>query len=75
MGIALDTIIGQFADQCSMPGRIESSRYVDGDGSDLMSGIKDLHTLFGKEKQHVQARVTWSESKLMIEKQAVGEEE
>ena len=55
--------------------RIESSRYVEGDGSDLMSGIEYLHPLFGKQKQHVHGRVTWSKSKLMIENQGTGEEE
>ena len=40
-----------------------------------MFGNEDLHSLLGKQKQHVQGRVTWSESKLMIGNQAVGEEE
>ena len=40
-----------------------------------MSGIEDLHPFLGKQKQHVQGRVTWSESKLMIGNQAIGEEE
>ena len=39
-----------------------------------MSGIEDLHPLLGEQKQHVQDRVTWSESKLMIGNQAIGEE-
>ena len=42
---------------------------------DLMFGIEDLHPLLGKQKQHIQCRVTWSESKLMIGNQAIGEEE
>ena len=32
-----------------------------------MSGIEDLHPLLGEQKQHVQGRVTWSETKLMME--------
>ena len=46
-----------------------------GDGSDLIFGIEDLHPLLGKQEQQVQGRVTWSESKLMIGNQAIGEEE
>ena len=72
--IALDTIRREFGDQCGMPDCIENLRYVSGDGSVLMSGIKDLHPLLGKHKRHVQGRVTWSESKLMIGNQAIGEE-
>ena len=56
--IALDTIGGEFSEQGSMPDRIESSRYVERDGSDLMSDIEDLHLLLGKQKQQVQGRVT-----------------
>ena len=44
-------------------------------GSDFMSGIEDLHPLLGEQKQHIQGRVTWTESKLMIGNQAIGEEE
>ena len=40
-----------------------------------MSCIEDLHALLGEQKQHIQGRVTWSETKLMIENQAIGEEE
>ena len=40
-----------------------------------MSGIVDLHPLLGEQKQHIQGRVTWSESKLMIGNQAIREEE
>ena len=40
-----------------------------------MSGIEDLHPWLGKQKQQVQGRVTWSESKLMIGNEAIGEEE
>jgi len=40
-----------------------------------MSGIEGLHPFLGKQKQQVQGRVTWSEFKLMIGNQAIGEEE
>ena len=40
----------------------------------ISSGIEDLHQLLGEQKQHIQGRVTWSESKLMIGNQAIGEE-
>ena len=41
----------------------------------FMSGIEDLHPVLGEQKQHIQGRVTCSESKLMIKNQAIGEEE
>ena len=50
-------------------------QYAIGVGSDLMSGIEDLHPLLGKQKQYVQGRMTWSESKLMVGNQVIGEEE
>ena len=75
MEIALDTIKRQFGEQCGMPDRIESTRYVWGYGSDFMSGIEDLHPLLGEQKPHIQGRVTWSKSKLMVGNQAIGEEE
>ena len=40
-----------------------------------MSSIEDLHPLLGEQKQYIQGRVTWSESKLIIGNQAIGEEE
>ena len=58
-----------------MSDHVKSTRYALGDGSDFMSGIEDLHPLLGEKKQHIQGRVTWSESKLMIGNQAIGEEE
>ena len=58
-----------------MPDRIESTRYIEGECSDFMSGIEDLHPLLEEQKQHIQGRVTWSETKLMIGNQAIGEEE
>ena len=74
MEIVLDTIGREFGQWCRMPDRIESL-YVSGYGSDFMSGIEDLHPLLGKQKQHVQGGVTWSESKLIIGNQAIGENE
>ena len=53
----------------------KGTRYVEGYGSDLMSGIEALHPLLGEQKQHIQGRVTWSGTKLMIRNQAIGEEE
>ena len=44
-------------------------------GSDFMPSIEDLHPLLGEQKQHIQGRVTWSLTKLMIGNQAIGEEE
>ena len=69
--MALDTIGKEFSEQSSVPDCVKSMRY----GSDFMSGIEDLHLLLGEQKQHIQGRVTWSESKLMIGNQAIGEEE
>ena len=37
--------------------------------------LEDLHPLLGEQKQHIQGRVTWSESKLMIGNKTIGEEE
>ena len=71
----MDTIGREFGVQGRVPDRIEGTRYVSGDGSDLKSGIDDLHPLLGEQKQLIQGRVTWSESKLMIANQAIGEEE
>ena len=45
------------------------------DMSDFMSAIEYLHPLLGEQKQHIQGRVTWSVTKLMIGNQAIGEEE
>ena len=46
--MALDTIGREFGEHGRVPDRIESSRYVEGDGSDLTSDIEDLHPLLGK---------------------------
>ena len=73
--MSLDTRGREFGEQGGVPYQIESTQYVLADGSDLMSGIEDLHPLLGKLEQQVQDRVTWSESKLMIGNQAIGEEE
>ena len=73
--MALDTIGREFGEQGRVPGRVKSTRYVWGYGYDSMSGIEYLHPLLGEQKQHIQGRVTWSETKLMIGNQAIGEEE
>ena len=65
--MTLDTTGRVFGEQGRMPDRIKSMRYVSGDGSDLMSGIEDLHPLLGEQKQHIQGGVTWSEFKLAID--------
>ena len=66
----------EFVEQCEVPDHIKSSLYVQGDGFDLMPDIEHLHPLLGEQKQqHIQGRVTWSETKLMIGNQAIGEEE
>ena len=36
------------------------------DGPDLMSDIEGLHPLLEEQKQHVQGRMSWSESELMV---------
>ena len=56
-------MIIEFGEQGRVPDYIESSRYVSEDGSDLMSGNEYLHPLLGEQKQHIQGRVTWSETK------------
>ena len=73
--MALDTIGREFGEQDRVPDRVKSMLYVEGCGTDFMSGIEDLHLLLGEQKQHIQGRVTWSETKLMIGNQANGEEE
>ena len=72
--MALDTIGREFGEQGRVPDDVESMRYVEGYGSDFISGNEDLHPLLGEQKQHVQGSLTWSESKLMIGNQAIGEE-
>ena len=37
--------------------------WQEGYGSDFMSGFEYLHPLLGELKQHIQGRVTWSETK------------
>ena len=64
--MVLDTIGREFGEQVRVPDHVKSTRYVSGYGSDFMSGIEDLHPLLGEQKQHMQGRVTWSETKLMI---------
>ena len=72
--MALDTVGREFGEQGRVPDRVKSMRYVSGD-LDFMSVIEDLHPLLGEQKQHIQGRVTWSETKLMIGNQAIREEE
>ena len=73
--MALDAIGREFGEQGRVSNHIESTRYVLGYGSDFMSGIEDLPPLFGEQKQHIHGGMTWSESKLMIGNQTIGEEE
>ena len=73
--MALNTTGREVVEQGRVPDRVKSTRYVWGYGSDLMSGIEDLHPLLGEQKQHIQGRVTWSETKLIIGNQVIGEEE
>ena len=68
---ALNTIGREFGEQGRVPDHVKSTRYVKGYGSDIMSGIEDLHPLVGEQKQHIQGRVIWSETKLMIGNQAI----
>ena len=68
-----DTIEREFGEHRRVTDHIKSTRYVSGDGFDVMSAIEDLHPLLGEHKQHIQGRVTWSETKLMIGNQAIGE--
>ena len=73
--MALDTIGREFGEQGRVLDRVKSTRFVSGYGSDFLSGIEDFHPLLGEQKQHIQGRVTWSETKFMIRSQAIGEEE
>ncbi len=73
--MALDPIGREFGEQGRAPDHVKSTQFVWGYGSDFMSGIEDLHPLLGEQKQHIQGRVAWSETKLMIGNQAIGEEE
>ena len=73
--MSLDTIGSEFGEQGRVPDHIKGVLYVKGDGSDFKSGIEDFHPLLGEQKLHIHGRMTWSESKLMIGNQAIGEEE
>ena len=64
--MALDTIGREFGEQGKVPDRVKITRY----GSAFISGIEDLHPLLGEQKQHIQGRVTGSESR-PLEKKAV----
>ena len=50
--LALDSIGRQFGEQWRMPDCIESSRYVQRDGPDLLSDMKGLHPLLGELKYY-----------------------
>ena len=73
--MALDTIARGFGEQGRVPDHVKSTQYVQGNGSDFISGIEALHPLLGGQKQHIQSRLTWSETKFVIGNQAIGEEE
>ena len=73
--MALDTMGREFGEKGEVPDHVKSTQNVSGYGSDFMSGIEYLHPLLGEQKQHIQGCVTWSESKLIIRNQAIGEEE
>ena len=74
--LALDAIGRPFGEHGSMPDCVKSTRYVQRDGPDLMSDIEGLYPLLGESKQHVQGRVTWSESELIIIRvEVIGEKE
>ena len=66
MELALDCIGRKFGEQGRMPDCIESSRYVKIDSPDVISEIGSLHPLLGEQRQHVQGRLTESQSKLVI---------
>ena len=73
--MAVDTIGREFGEQGRVPDHVKSTRYVQGHGSDFMSGIEYLHPLLEEQKQHIHGSMTWSETKLMIGNQAIEEEE
>ena len=64
--MSLDNKGREFGEQGRVPDCVKSTRYMSGYGSDFMSGIEDLHPLLGMQNQHIQGRMTWSESKLMV---------
>ena len=71
--LAFDAIGREFGEWGRMPDCIKSTRYVQRDGPDLMSDNEGLHHVLGELEQHVQGRVTWSESELLIWDEVVGE--
>ena len=71
--LAFDSIGRQFGEQDGMPDCIISLRYVQRGGPDLMFDIEDLHPLLVEYKLHAQGGVTWSETKLVIRDEVVGE--
>ena len=64
--LALYAIGREFGEQGGMADCIKTLRYVQRDGPDLMSNIEGFDALLGKQKQHVQGGVTWSETILVI---------
>ena len=62
--LALDSIGRGFGEKCETVLNAQD-----------MSDIEGLHPLLGEQKQHVQGRVTRSESELMICDEAVGEKQ
>jgi len=74
--MAVDTTGREIGEQGRVPDPIESTWYVEGGGFDFMSDIEDVHPLLGEQKQYIQGRVTWPESKLIIiGNKAIREEE
>ena len=73
--MALDTIGREFGEQRRLQDCVRNTQHDSGCGSHFMSCIKDLHPLLREQKQHIQGGVTYSETKLMIRNQAIGEEE
>ena len=51
--MSLDTIAREFGEHGRVPYLIKGMRYVEGDDSDFMSGIEDLHPLLGEQNQHI----------------------
>ena len=51
--MSLNTTGRGLGKQGRVPDRIEGMQYVLGDGSDFMSGIEDLHSSLGEQKQHI----------------------
>ena len=72
--LAIDAIGREFGEQGRMPDCSKSMRHVQKEGPELISYIEGLHPLLGESKQHVQGRLTWSKTKLVIRSEVVGGE-